>query len=297
MEHPYHIVDVFTMKRFGGNQLAVFPEGDRLTAGQMQQIANEMNFSETAFVLQPENPAADFRLRIFTPKLELPMAGHPSVGTAFVLKHIGRIAEEIVTFEEQVGFISMTFSNHVDEPMLIWMQQPLPSFGSTFDNHAILANLLSLDASLISQTLSTQVVSTGVPFLYVPVTSMTALEKAKLRTDVWEQYIADWETPHIFAFTMETLDPAATVHSRMFAPAMGISEDPATGAASGPLGAYLWRSGLVTADQAAHMLSEQGYEMGRPSQVHIRLKFQDKAIEGVYVGGSCVYIGHGIILT
>lgn len=295
--HPYHIVDVFTTERFGGNQLAVFPEADKLPESDFQSLANELNFSETAFVLTPTTPDADFRVRIFTPQIELPMAGHPSVGTAFVLKRIGLATSGTVIFEEGVGLIEMQYEGGDGTPLTIWMTQHLPEFGPTFEDRALTANLLSLtEADLLGEQYPIEMVSTGVPFLYIPVASLNALERASIRRDIWQEHFADWATPHIFAFTPQTLDPADTVHSRMFAPAMGIVEDPATGAASGPLGAYLWKYGLVAEEDITHMISEQGYEMGRPSQIHIRLEVSGGEISSVAVGGSCVYIGHGVII-
>lgn len=294
-EYEYYIVDVFTQQRFGGNQLAVFPNADALSDQQMQQIANEIHFSETSFVQSTSHPDADYHVRIFTPDIELPMAGHPSVGTAFLLKHLGRAPADRITFEEGVGLIEMHYTGDTD--ITIWMTQPLPKFSSTFEDKHILSDLLSLSLADIHSELPAQVVSTGVPFLLVPIQSLDGVRRATFRLDVWEKHIASFETPHVFIFSTETIDPEATAHSRMFAPAMGISEDPATGAASGPLGAYLWQYSLIDAEQAAQIISEQGYEMRRPSQIKVRLALSDNTITGVQVGGSCVYVGHGAIIT
>jgi trans-2,3-dihydro-3-hydroxyanthranilate isomerase len=288
----YHLLDVFTEERFGGNQLAVFTNGRGLSAVTMQQIAKELNLSETVFVLPPENPQHEWRIRIFTPARELPMAGHPTVGTAYVLRqeHLVNIpaAGGQITLEEQVGPIPV----HFDASGLIVMGQPLPTFGPVFEDRAAMAALLGLnDSDLLPLPL--EVVSSGVPFVFIPVQSLEAIGRIKLRLDLWEQHLQHYAAPHLFAFTMQTVDAAHTVHSRMFAPAMGIAEDPATGAASGPLGCYLVKQGLA---QPGTLISEQGYEMGRPSQITIRIATENGNFTRVEVGGRCVPTGEGFII-
>lgn len=289
----YHLVDVFTQTPFGGNQLAVVLDADKLPDDLMQAIARELNLSETAFVMA--STQADFQVRFFTPQIELPMAGHPTVGTAYVLQREGHLpASGSTRFEEGVGVIPIT----LDEDA-IYMQQPVPTFGPVLEDRATLAAMLSLSADDLLDGYPVQAVSSGVPFTYIPLKNMNAIQRASLRRDVWAEVLQDFEAPHVFTFTPETVEAGSTVHSRMFAPAMGIAEDPATGAASGPLGAYLVKYGLVAADEndeTVEIRSEQGYEMGRPSQVSIRVKRQAGAISGVQVGGSSVYMGRGQLL-
>ena len=294
----YHLVDVFTNKAFGGNQLAVLTDARGLSPEIMQAIAKELNLSETTFVFPPEDPRNDYRVRIFTPLVELPMAGHPTVGTAFVLamvemiKHSGR--ETAVTFEEGVGPISVTVEWKNGSPDCIQMSQPSPVFGAHFPDADGIAEMLSLEARAILETnLPMQVVSCGVPFLFVPLKKLQDVRSIKFRCDVWERVLRDWETSHVFVFTQETETEGAKVHSRMFAPALGIIEDPATGGASGPLGCYLVRHKIISPDGngKVEFISEQGIEMGRPSFIKIEIKTNGEEISGVKIGGQCYLMG------
>ena len=297
----YQLVDVFTSERFGGNQLAVFTNGRGVEADVMQRIAKELNLSEITFVLPPEDPANDYRVRIFTPAIEMPMAGHPTVGTAFVLarEHLVNIDFErtAIRLEEQVGVIPVNFAFEDDGRLLVTMQQPLPTFGPEFTDRAVIADMLSLDESALDDY-PLQVIACGLPFLFVPVKNLEAMRAIKLRLDIWERAVKDHAEQHVFAFTHQVEKEGSTVHSRMFAPAMGIPEDPATGAASGPLGCYLVKHGIVTDNPAgtpALIVSEQGIEMGRPSFIHIQIDQTDGKISRVSVGGQSVYIGEGAI--
>jgi trans-2,3-dihydro-3-hydroxyanthranilate isomerase len=294
----YQLVDVFTDERFGGNPLAVFTNGRSVEPEVMQRIAKELNLSETVFVLPPDDAANDWRLRIFTPGVELPMAGHPTVGTAFVLarEHLVDINAErtAIRLEEQVGMIPVEFAFQDDGRLLVTMQQPLPTFGPEFTDRATIAEMLSLDVSALDDY-PLQVVSCGVPFLFVPIKNLDAMHAIKLRLDIWERAVKGHAAQHIFTFSRQVEKAGSTVHSRMFAPAMGIAEDPATGAASGPLGCYLVKHNIVT-DNPAAIISEQGVEMGRPSFIHIGIdRDKDGEISRVSVGGQSVYIGEGLI--
>ncbi len=295
----YHRVDVFTDRAFGGNPLAVFPNGRGISGETMQSIAKEFNLSETTFVLPPDDPKHDYRVRIFTPATELPMAGHPTVGTSFVLARehmIARTGERTtITLEEGVGPVPVRIEFENGEPVYAEMTQPLPKFGPRFDDRAAVAEMLSLDADDIDEALPVEVVSCGVPFLYVPLRSLDAARRARPRADVMERSLAGVVPPEVFVFTREVEHEGSTVHSRMFAPPLGILEDPATGAASGPLGCYLVRYGLVECDGAAEMVSEQGIEMGRPSFIKIRIEREGDEISGVKVGGQSYYMGEGFI--
>ncbi len=289
----YHLLDVFTNERFGGNQLAVFTNGRGLTTETMQQITKELNLSESTFVLPPEDSVNDWKVRIFTPARELPMAGHPTVGTSYVLAREQLVtpseANPIIRLEEGVGVIPVTF-NFVDgKSVLIQMQQPLPVFSPEFTNRTLAAELLSLTVNDLAET-PVQEVSTGVPFLFIPIKDMNSIRRIKFRNDIWEQKLSQYG--QFFVFTLETTYPTSTVHSRMFGPSMNIAEDAASGAPSGPLGCYLVKYGLVK-DNPAKIISEQGFEMGRPSYIHIEIRQTDDAINFVGVGGECVYIGEG----
>ncbi len=284
----YYLVDVFTDRLFGGNPLAVFTDAQGISTALMQSIARELNLSETTFVLPAETPGTDFRLRIFTPAAELPMAGHPTVGTAFVLAKNKMITGPLVTFGEGVGPVPVTI-----RPGMIEMQQPLPVFGSRFDPEAVAA-VLSLDARAIADTgLPAEVVSCGVPLLFVPVRDLTAMRAIRIRLDNWERTLQGTEGQHVFAFTREVEFPGSAAHARMFAPASGIPEDPATGGAAGPLGCYLVRHGAIAASPRAEFTCEQGIEMGRPSFMRITIEQEAGAISAVRVGGNCCFVGEG----
>ena len=296
----YHRVDVFTDRAFGGNPLAVFPNGRGLSTELMQEIAKEFNLSETTFVLPPDDPKHDWRVRIFTPMNELPMAGHPTVGTSFVLAREHLIEpgepETNITLEEGVGPVPVRVEFREGQPVYAEMSQPLPTFGPRLDDRRAVAEMLSLEESDIDADLPVEVVSCGVPFLYVPLRSLDAAHRARPRADQMERACEGIVPPEVFVFTREVEHEGSTVHSRMFAPGLGITEDPATGAASGPLGCYLVRHGLVKDEGAAHeIVSEQGLEMGRPSFVKIRIEQTGGEINAVKVGGQCHFMGEGFI--
>jgi trans-2,3-dihydro-3-hydroxyanthranilate isomerase len=298
----YHRVDVFTDRAFGGNPLAVFANGRGLATETMQAIAKEFNLSETTFVLPPDDPRHDWRVRIFTPGSELPMAGHPTVGTSFVLAREHMIprgddngAGTNIVLEEGVGPVPVTVSFEGGEPSYAEMTQPLPTFGPRLSDRRAVARMLSLEEGDLDAELPLEVVSCGVPFLYVPLRSLEAARRARPRADLIEAAAADGVPPQVFVFTREVESAFSTVHSRMFAPGLGITEDPATGGASGPLGCYLVRHGLVQCDPAAEIVSEQGLEMGRPSFIKIRIERQGEDITAVRVGGQCHFMGEGFI--
>ena len=292
----YYLVDVFTDNVFGGNQLAVFPKGEEVPEHLMQQIAKELNLSETTFVLPPVNPQNDIKLRIFTPDQELPMAGHPTIGTAFVL-----LQQELLTtagrnplvFEEGVGDIPVAFEQNGQQLGLITMTQPLPKFGEIVTDIQILADLLSINPENILPEPPAQVVSCGVPYLCVPLKNLAAVKKARLRNEVFENQLSHIGSQSVFLFSMETENPANTVHGRMFAPAFGIPEDPATGSACGPLGCYLVQHKLVPEQPVANIVCEQGYEMGRPSLLYLTIGQESNTITQVKVGGKSVLVGEG----
>jgi len=293
-KHPYYLTDVFTNLMFGGNQLAVFPQGELIDEKLYQKIAKELNLSETTFVLPSESKETDFKLRIFTPASELPMAGHPTIGTAGVLRNIGRISnsKNKIIIEEGVGNIVVEFKESKGKT-IIWMEQPRPEFGEAFSNRHIIAELLSLDLGDIIDDLPIQMVSTGVPYLYVPIKNLEAIKKIKVRADLLESILKYFPAKNILAFTLETETPTAQVHCRMFAPYLGVAEDPATGSAAGPLGAYLTQ--YINFSKEKEIICEQGFEMDRPSYLHIIISNENKSISKVNVGGECVFAGEGYL--
>ncbi|MCH4826213.1 PhzF family phenazine biosynthesis protein [Planococcus halocryophilus] len=296
----YTLVDVFTSQSFGGNQLAVFHDGSSLTTKTMQQIANELNLSETAFICTPNKPQNQINLRIFTPQVELPIAGHPTIGTAFVMAYLKMLPTQDGVnewvFEEEHGDISVTVFLNKEKITKVEMIQPIPVFGEILTRQALVADLLSLPKGELDPRLPIQTVSSGLPFLFVPLRSIAAMREINFRTDVWERHFSrNPDRQHIFTFTTETEHDDSTVHCRMFAPAMGISEDPATGAASGPLGAFLVEHGAIDkkADGNYVIRSEQGFEMGRPSFIDIMINKNNQQYEEVKIGGTAIVVGQG----
>jgi trans-2,3-dihydro-3-hydroxyanthranilate isomerase len=295
----YHLVDVFTDRAFGGNPLAVFTNGRGIQPQLMQSIAKELNLSETTYVLPPEDSENDYRVRIFTPASELPMAGHPTIGTSFILarEHMIEIGaeESTIKLEEVVGTIPVTLNFKDGQPDLIWMQQPLPIFGPRFEDAGLIAEMLSIAPEAIATEWPIEVVSCGVPFLYVPLKDLESIRAIRLRFDVWERALRDSGVSEVFVFTKETELDGSSVHSRMFAPGLGIAEDPATGAASGPLGCYLVRHEVFPLTQKAEFTSEQGIEMGRPSIIKIIIEQEAGEFKRVRVGGQCRFMGEGYL--
>lgn len=311
-EYRFLQVDVFTDCAFGGNPLAVFPDASGLDTAQMQRIAQEMNLSETTFVFPPEAPEADFRVRIFTPEFEMPFAGHPVIGTHWVLAHLGRVPlrEPLTTvrFELQVGVRAAAL--HVADGTVtrVVMDHMAPTFGAVADTDQIarLARGLGLAPDAITGTgWPVQVVSTGVSQLFVPVRTLDAVRQLSPKrqdTALLSAVMAELDpVAHchecLMVLTVEATEYTdAIVHTRMFASGASVPEDPATGSASGGLGAYMLRYGLVAATPpTTHIAAEQGLEMGRPSRISIEIDGTPDAISMVRVGGSVVPLIEGTL--
>ena len=298
--YRYLHYDVFTDHLFGGNQLAVFLDGRGLPAETMQAIAKEMNFSETTFVLPAEQPGTDVRMRIFTPGEELPTAGHPTIGTTFALARAGVIdrGRPAFTFGCGIGPVPVALTWNGDDLSFAWMTQSLPAFGAAVPDPARVAAALSLSPAAVAGTgLPVQVVSCGVPFLFVALTTRSAVDNVVVNSPLLDELLRDSGSgAHgIFVFSAEPGGSRATVYSRMFAPGIGVAEDPATGIASGPLGCYLVRHKIVQPAQAEAMISLQGAKMGRPSHVHISIGVAKGEIASVRVGGEAVLAGEATL--
>jgi trans-2,3-dihydro-3-hydroxyanthranilate isomerase len=303
-ENRFVQVDVFTDKPFGGNPLAVFPDAEGLTTEEMQQLAREMNLSETTFVLPPQAAGADFKVRIFTPAAELPFAGHPVVGTHWTLAHLGRVTlREPVTqvrFELGVGVLPADLHVAGGQVERVVMTQDRPTFHTVLENVTDLAAGLGLAPEAISATgLPVQIVSTGVPQMMVPVRSLVevqGLDASKLNTAVLNQVCRSLGTQCVMVFAFETERPEATVHVRMFAPLLGVPEDPATGSANGALGAYLVHHRAVeVTEPTTYIVSEQGAEINRPSTLYVEVDSEGEKITAVRVGGQVVLVAEGVV--
>jgi trans-2,3-dihydro-3-hydroxyanthranilate isomerase len=312
-EYHFFQVDVFTDKPFGGNPLAVFPEAEGLTTQEMQALAREMNLSETTFVLPPEAPEADFKVRIFTPAAELPFAGHPVVGTHWVLAHLGRVhVREPLTqvrFELGVGVLPADLHAKDGQVERVVMTQDRPRFHAVLEDLTDLTEGLSLDTGAIRETgLPVQVVSTGVPQMMVPVRSLAdvqGLASDRLNVAALNRACRAVGTECVMVFTLETEQADATVHVRLFAPLLGVPEDPATGSANGALGAYLvhhasggtsaLRRAVPVTEPTTFIVSEQGAEISRPSTLYVEVDSTGAEVTAVRVGGQVVLVVEGTV--
>jgi trans-2,3-dihydro-3-hydroxyanthranilate isomerase len=298
MHYRFYTADVFTDTLFGGNQLAVFPDAQGIDPALMQQVAREFNLSETVFVLPPADPRHTRRLRIFTPATEMPFAGHPTVGAAYVLASIGAVdtpaERNPIVFEEGVGPVPVTIFATDGKPVMAQLTaaQP-PDFGPPPPTSAVLAAMLGLDEhDLLREGYEPQAVSCGVPFLIVPLRNRSALARARLRRDHWEQALADYWAPSLYLISFDPELPDSHIRARMFAPGLGVDEDPATGAAATTLGGYLGQR-EVADDGTMHWRVEQGFEMGRPSLIEVEIDKTGGQIDAIRIGGKAVLVSEG----
>jgi trans-2,3-dihydro-3-hydroxyanthranilate isomerase len=297
MRAKLYTLDVFTDRVFGGNPLAVFPHADAVPPGMMQRIARELNLSETVFVLWDAPPeGTDCRVRIFTPASELPFAGHPTIGTAFLLAMLGRARAEgggtRVVLGEGVGPVPVEVRMEDGRPVFAMLTAArMPEPGPPPPPPPVVARLLSLDEADLGGSLGTAFATSGVPWLFVSVRDRAALGRARIDLPTWERHLADAWGPHVYVVT-DDAGGDASLRSRMFAPAMGIPEDPATGAAVTAL------AGLLAARDAAgdgtlRWVIEQGVEMARPSRLHVEADVRGGAVAAVRVGGAAVLVSEG----
>lgn len=296
MRYQYFICDVFTDTRFGGNQLAVLPDARGLSDRQMQQIAREFNFSETTFVFPPE-AGHTRKVRIFTPATEMPFAGHPNVGTAFVLATAGEFGpiEPAITviFEEKAGLVSIAVRRREDGLITCELTAPQHlSLGKTVTAQTLARAVSLTEGDVVTRTHPPQVASVGLPFLIAELKDRSALERARVNMDGLDAIVAEKVTPdvHLYVHSKDEFD----LRARMFAPLDGVLEDPATGSANcalagllshldeKPDGSYSWRIA-------------QGVEMGRPSTLEARAEKRAGTVEAIRIGGASVMVSEGLI--
>jgi trans-2,3-dihydro-3-hydroxyanthranilate isomerase len=295
--YPFIQVDVFTDHIFGGNQLAVFSDPAGLSDAEMQAIAREMNFSETTFVVQPTRPDAVARVRIFTGTRELPFAGHPTLGTAWVLASQSRLpaGQAELALEEGIGLVPVRLEGELSAPDAIWMAHRPAEFGPPVANPAEVAEALGLTTEDLLVDQPILVGSTGVAFLYVPLTTPDAVDRVVANTRALAQ-AAPGDHLGVFVFAPDPARGSGRVYSRMFAPdTLGITEDAATGGASGALGAYIAERSLVELGAHGEIVSLQGNRMGRPSSIRIRLELREGRAAAIQVGGSVVPVLEGTL--
>jgi trans-2,3-dihydro-3-hydroxyanthranilate isomerase len=296
-ELNFYTLDVFTDRVFGGNQLAVFPHAPELETAVMQSIAREFNLSETVFVRPSEMEGALRRLRIFTPGAELPFAGHPTVGTAQLLVELGIAPVDAdggsrFGFEEGVGLVPIEVTRAQDGGYFTWLTAArVPECGPAVPPRDVLAALLGLgvDEVLENDKDAPCGYSAGVPFLFIPLRDREALRRATLDLVRWRESIENFWAQDVYVFCHDATTAPVDVHARMFAPAMGIGEDPATGGAAAAFGGYLWSR----AGSGGRWLISQGEDMGRPSTLHVEVAGESGALRSVRVGGSAVRVSRG----
>lgn len=287
----YELADVFTTTPFGGNPLALFPDASAIPDGSLQRIARELNLSETAFAYPLRK--GEWKLRIFTPTMEHPFAGHPTVGSALLLAEREKLSEIIL--HEGVGPVALTIERTNGGVAIARLTVPTdPEERPINYDPADLAAMISLEPEqLETGILAPRAMSCGVPFLFIRVTSRDALGASRLRKDRWNRLIADSWSPHVYMFTTdEDQGEQRTLHARMFAPLMGIDEDPATGGAAAALAGVLAAQepgfeGEITWNIA------QGVEMGRPSSLELKARLDGGRASDIRVGGSAVWMGRG----
>jgi trans-2,3-dihydro-3-hydroxyanthranilate isomerase len=290
-KHSFYIVDVFAEQKYAGNQLAVFPDAKEISDKDMQTFAKEMNYSETTFILSDEKRDGGYDVRIFTPAQELPFAGHPTLGTAFVIQQeIIKKPVERVILNLKVGQIPVDFKYKGTEIEIMWMKQINPTFGATFDS-GTLSTVLSLDTGDVDENYPIQEVSTGTSFIMVPLKTLDATKRATINKDRYFGLIKDTQAKAVLVFCRETYGKANHLNVRVFADYYGVPEDPATGSANGCLAGYLARHRYFGKDRI-DIRVEQGHEIGRPSLLF--LKAGDKKDEiDVFVGGNALTIAKG----
>ncbi len=299
----FYQADVFTDVAFGGNPVAVIPDAEGLTDLELQQVAREMNLSETVFVFPPSDPAAVVKIRIFTPTQEIPFAGHPVIGTFFVLGMTTRLElREPVTRvlqECNLGLFPVELHARNGTILRVVMSQPKPQFLDVVDNRDDLfsiAKALGVAKQQITDTRRpVQVVSTGLPVMIVPMRTLTAVRSIIPDVSAVAALCQQYGANGMMVYSTMTVEQQATVHTRMFAPLIGIIEDPATGSASGALGAYLVQNGVVEVGPMTEIVAEQGYEIERPSRILIQIESEDDAIQEVKVGGQAVMVVEGTL--
>ena len=291
LKYKFYQVDVFTGTPLSGNPLAVFVDAGGLDEAYMQKIAREMNLSETTFVVPSSDREADFEARIFTPSKELPFAGHPVIGTAHVLREIGKVSsdQKIIHLKLRIGTIPV----YVEEDERLFMEHPQAKFLQIVTSVDLVAESLGLPSSAIDPRWPCQIVSTGIPALFVPIKTLVSMQQIKINSAKLLEIFTPFGTDMIYVFTTETLDSSSTLHSRLFAPFIGVPEDPATGSASGAVGAYLAKYCVIEKETFDSIKIEQGYEMKRPASIYVQVKQEGTTIKSIRVGGESVTIIQG----
>ncbi|MGH6914804.1 MAG: PhzF family phenazine biosynthesis protein [Geminicoccales bacterium] len=299
MRYRYHTCDVFTDRRFGGNPLAVLPEAQGLSGAQMQRIAREFNYSETTFVLPPDDPAHARKVRIFTPAAEIPFAGHPNVGTAFVLAATGAVAgagdAQEVVFEEGAGPVAVAIHFEHGWPGFCELTAPQPiALGATPPVALTAASVGLPQEAIVTGTHPPRVASAGLPFLCVELRDLSALAAARVRDEPHLDLMRGCGGEGLHLYTRDTGDPKIDLRARMYAPLHGVAEDPATGSANIALAGLLAACAAESEGTLVWRIA-QGVEMGRPSLLEATATKRGGEVETLRIGGRSVLVCEGWI--
>jgi trans-2,3-dihydro-3-hydroxyanthranilate isomerase len=296
---PFFIVDVFAERKYQGNPLAVVLQAGGLGGETMQAIAREMNYSETTFLVAGEPDRLRFRVRIFTPEEEIPFAGHPVLGTAFIIRRevLGRPVDRLV-LDLPVGAVPVSIQDEDGLSGFLWMEQPSPVFGEAVEA-APVAEALGLGREDLDERFPVQAVSTGLPFLIAPLGSLEAVQRAAVDPLRLARLVEGREAKNLLIFARQACEPGHDLHVRVFVPFLGIPEDPATGSGNGCLAAYLVKHRCLGSDRI-DLRAEQGYEMQRPSLLALRAHAAGAGGGGeriaVSVGGRVIPVARGELL-
>jgi trans-2,3-dihydro-3-hydroxyanthranilate isomerase len=297
--HRFVTLDVFTSSAFGGNQLAVFPDASGIPEDALIQITREFNFAEVTFCYPPANPAHTKRVRIFTPAREIPFAGHPTVGTAIALVELGMAGAKVdgavkLVLEEGVGPIPVTVTHRPGARAFAqFSTAKLAEVGPPVPGNDVLAEVLSIAAGdILTAPMAAQNVSCGLPFLLVPLRSVDAVRRSRVRMEKWEASLKSAWAPDIFVFAKKPEGGDAHFHARMYGPGVNVLEDPATGSANACLAGYL-AARSAQKDGTLRWTVDQGVEMGRPSRIEIEADKSAGAVTAIRVGGNAVMMTEG----
>ncbi|MGE5483872.1 MAG: PhzF family phenazine biosynthesis protein [Ignavibacteriales bacterium] len=302
MGNRFYIVDVFAEEKYAGNQLAVIRDAATLQTAEIQKIARETNYSETTFILSDTPRDGGYDVRIFTPEREIPFAGHPTLGTAYIIHSeiegcaatasapVSGAGAGALTLNLKVGRIPVTFTRTPDGGEVLWMKQVPPVFGSRLDPRPVLESI-GLAESDLDERFPVQEVSTGLPFIITPLKSLRAVKKARVDREKFAAVIEKTEAKDILLFCAETYHPENRLNVRVFAEYEGVPEDPATGSANGCLAGYLVKHRYF-GENRVDVRVEQGYEIGRPSLLLLKAEERGESID-VFVGGKVVMVARG----
>jgi trans-2,3-dihydro-3-hydroxyanthranilate isomerase len=290
----FYIVDVFAEERYSGNQLAVFRNAKELCAKEMQQIAREINFAETTFILSDEKHYGGYDVRIFTPQTEVPFAGHPTLGTAhIILKEIIKKPINKIILNLKIGQIPVTYSEANERSSILWMKQREPVFGETFEADLV-SKIIDLDTKEIDERFPIQSVSTGLPTVIVPLKTLKSVKRASVINSKYLEFTANIDAKTLLIFCPETYNKQNDLNVRFFAGRFGIPEDAATGSGNGCLAGYLVKHGYFKREEI-NLKVEQGYELGRQSLILLKAENERNTIL-VRVGGKIETVARGILV-